>query len=646
MKKLNLIKPDLITTYSKSGKGQEVNYLNVDPTLSLAKLKADVKNGAAPFAELVKYAENGAQRFSIINAKSYEEALMAVEYLAAIASDTHCEKDTPDVHEKIDMEFDDDISDFYYDNDDYVFYNDEDMLDDETQNIFDNPLHIPVVSSDAVNRYLINHDTCMGNGPFAMAGWNAAPPEDPYWLNVNTTPICIYQKLSEGVFSGFYQLTKIMHRFESNNRVYLLVINDLETDNEQDYKCLKKDLEVAVCEITLSYVAGMVDIKTSEENRNKFYLTIFESLISAHDRKLSNAFPKAEIVKKITNINNSNKIELIDKVIRYVISQHNEKILTRDHFEVLAKFKVLGYDDTKSSNTKKNSLDTDLVGMDYVKEQIKSIVNVMKYSKRRQSMGLGSCGYHNVHMLIGAPGTAKTTVAKLLAKMMMDEKLLPGNRFKSVNGADLKGMYVGHSAPKVHALFQENDVIFIDEAYSIHTEGENDSFAEEAIAQLIIELENHGMDKLVIFAGYGGSKVSDNDNKMKKFIDANPGIRSRINSTIYFDSYTPEQVTDIFYAMAASNKLIVDKAVRNEIVNYFQERTLDRNFGNGREARSLLENVMVEAAARTMKLPSNKVTKRALSTIMKEDVRKAINKMKYSYDQQKGQEKKACGFAV
>ena len=92
-----------------------------------------------------------------------------------------------------------------------------------------------------------------------------------------------------------------------------------------------------------------------------------------------------------------------------------------------------------------------------------------------------------------------------MGQMMFNEKLLPDNRYICINGAELKGKYVGHSAPNTKKLFENYDVIIIDEAYSIVEEnGTMDSFGNEAIAQLIIELENHSTDKLIIFAGYGG----------------------------------------------------------------------------------------------------------------------------------------------
>ena len=110
-----------------------------------------------------------------------------------------------------------------------------------------------------------------------------------------------------------------------------------------------------------------------------------------------------------------------------------------------------------------------------------------------------------------------------------------------------------------------------------------------------------------MFAGYGGIGVEPGDNLMKTFIDSNPGLKSRINSTIYFDSYTPEQMVEIVHLQAKNQSFILNRRADPEILAYFKERITDRNFGNGREARSLLENAMVFAAARIIKIPAGEV---------------------------------------
>ena len=257
---------------------------------------------------------------------------------------------------------------------------------------------------------------------------------------------------------------------------------------------------------------------------------------------------------------------------------------------------------------------------------------------------MGKGAYHNVHLLIGAPGTAKTTIAQMMGNIMCEQKLLSGNRFIAINGADLKGMYVGHSAPKTRHYFDDYDIILIDEAYSIASEKEMDSFSQEAIAQLIIELEKHGTDRLVLFAGYGGKNVREQDNKMKLFLNANPGIRSRINSTIFFNSYTPDEMVEIVHCQAVGQKYVLTHEADGDIRAYFAERVKSPDFGNGREARSLLENITLKAAERIMALPESKLTKKMMQELTAEDVKGALLQQQEAYEQQHGAQAKVCGF--
>jgi SpoVK/Ycf46/Vps4 family AAA+-type ATPase len=296
---------------------------------------------------------------------------------------------------------------------------------------------------------------------------------------------------------------------------------------------------------------------------------------------------------------------------------------------------------TESSLEDSNVMDKNLHGMDAVKNQVKEIVHMMKYAKLREDRGLGKTDFHNVHLFVGAPGTAKTTMAKLMAKMMQEEGLINGDRFISVTGAQLKGEFVGHTAPKVHALFERYDAIFIDEAYSLTcgSEGRDgiDSFSQEALAQLAIELEEHGRDKLVIFAGYGGKNLSKKDNLMYKFLTSNPGISSRVCSTIYFDSYSPEEMVSIVHHLAKKDNLEMNSDLDGKISEYFAERRGERDFGNGREARAFLESCERCVAHRITPLLKDKVSDGMLNTILPEDIENALKKVRESHSEQMGE---------
>ena len=158
----------------------------------------------------------------------------------------------------------------------------------------------------------------------------------------------------------------------------------------------------------------------------------------------------------------------------------------------------------------------------------------------------------------------------------------------------------------------------------------------EALAQLILEVEKHGHDKLIMFAGYGGVSVQDKDNKMKRFLDANPGLKSRINSTIYFDSYTPEQMVEIVHKQAELTKLEVSRQADEMLLEFFQERTRDTEFGNGREARRLVENAVVFMAERVMQIPKEQRKKEMYKQISAEDIVKTIAQLRNGLTMQKG----------
>ena len=231
-----------------------------------------------------------------------------------------------------------------------------------------------------------------------------------------------------------------------------------------------------------------------------------------------------------------------------------------------------------------------------------------------------------------------------MGQMMFNEKLLPDNRYICINGAELKGKYVGHSAPNTKKLFENYDVIIIDEAYSIVEEnGTMDSFGNEAIAQLIIELENYSTDKLIIFAGYGGD-VDEKDNRMQTFLNSNPGIKSRITSTFNFKSYSAKEMIEIFKRIAKNSNYIIQNDVDDMIENFFESRVSMRDFGNGREAKVLLETAVIYAARRNMELNKEQYTKKDMQTLTNTDIALAIERLRKGYGKSK-KNNNTIGFA-
>ena len=646
MNKLQLLKAEERTYYLNEGKGEKVTYLQIPEGLGRAGLKSDVANGALPFAELQKMVEKTAgdmSRVVVLRGNNEEMLYMATTYLAAVGNEkcgAECTWDEGDTDE-----FDKYFEDFEYD---------EDEPDMEPEEWEESPSKLPIIKASDLWKYSADRNLAAFGNDFLAAGIQPIVNSQPYWMSCRREPVAIVlNKVAERFQAyGTTSYASLVERFQTNRRVFVLLLE--EDRNEDFYDEAEEDLPVdsweqGILNLLLETTADMVSVKSNEKELEGYRLTQFENWVERLGLGLAPKFPKEEICKRITALLERNKSYLFEKVLKYIQKERrkdNGILLEEQEFDVLRQFKSIADRSFGANGTNLQRMEKELVGMESVKKQIRSLIQTMKYAKLREKMGFGRGGIHNTHLLIGAPGTAKTSIGKLLGNMMVEEGLLSDNRFISINGAELKGKYVGHSAPKTHALFEQYDIILIDEAYSLTsgTKGDVDSFGQEALAQLMIELEEHAMDKLVLFCGYGGTGVSEQDNKMKAFLAANPGLKSRINTTIFFDSYTPQEMVQIVHCQAQMQKFNLSPEADEMIREYFAERMKAQDFGNGREARSLLENAVICAATRVMELPEKKRTKKVMQELTAADVQGAIERLRSGNRMQRGKERKACMF--
>ena len=220
----------------------------------------------------------------------------------------------------------------------------------------------------------------------------------------------------------------------------------------------------------------------------------------------------------------------------------------------------------------------------------------------------------SLHMVFtGNPGTAKTTVARLFAEIMKDEKILSTGVFVEAGRADLVGEHVGATAPLVKKKFKEaqGGVLFIDEAYSLCDSYEN-GFGDEAINTIVQEMENHRDDVIVIFAGY--------PEPMKAFLDRNPGMRSRIAFCVEFADYTTEELCEITELMLAKKQITITELGMKKLKKNFESIKESRDYGNGRFARKMLEEAEMNLAERICQMSEMEITKEMLTTINESDI--------------------------
>jgi len=230
-----------------------------------------------------------------------------------------------------------------------------------------------------------------------------------------------------------------------------------------------------------------------------------------------------------------------------------------------------------------------MIGLEEVKTLILKHMAFKMFRKVASNRGKKVNEISSHMCFVGNPGTAKTTVARLYARLLKEEGLLTTGTFVEATRADLVGEYVGHTAGKVKKLFQkaEGGVLFIDEAYSL-VDDRDGSFGDEAINTLVTEMENNRSNTVVILAGY--------PEKMEGFLFKNPGLASRAPFLVKFPDYSSEELCRITEQIAGKNGYSLGEDVHDKLMPIFTKAAKSPNFGNGRFARNLVEQAQLNHA--------------------------------------------------
>lgn len=254
----------------------------------------------------------------------------------------------------------------------------------------------------------------------------------------------------------------------------------------------------------------------------------------------------------------------------------------------------------------------EIIGLESVKDHIRSLYNLLKLEKAREELGIIGGQKQTLHMIFtGNPGTGKTTVARLVGEILYELGILSSKNFVETDRAGLVAGYVGQTALKTKEVIDQalDGVLFVDEAYALSSGGAND-FGKEAIDTLVKDMDDNRERLVVILAGY--------TKDMEDFLLVNPGLKSRFPNIIAFPDYNPEELLSITQSMLSANKYVLSSEAKEKLLKLYQEASQRPAFGNGRFARNMCEKMIRNLSTRISK--STDFTVETLTTITAADV--------------------------
>lgn len=258
---------------------------------------------------------------------------------------------------------------------------------------------------------------------------------------------------------------------------------------------------------------------------------------------------------------------------------------------------IEGPDEDEDPEQVLRDLDRDLIGLGAVKEQFRRLTNLLLVQARRREHGHRAAERRLHLVMVGPPGTGKTTIASYLGRICRSLDLLAGSDVIVVSRAQLVRGHVGQTAIRTNEVidFALDKVLFIDEAYALAPPGATNDFGPEAIAELMIRMERDAGRLVVAVAGY--------PEEMERFLDSNSGFRSRFTDTLAFSHYDAAELAQIFQAFCGANEYRLSPEAESALRDWCEQSVATRedSFGNGRAMRNLFDDVIGAQADRIVR---------------------------------------------
>jgi len=340
-------------------------------------------------------------------------------------------------------------------------------------------------------------------------------------------------------------------------------------------------------------------------------------------RFISQMLEKAKINMGIRLMNKAQKSELTDNDLRQIMLQDIKRITEgrrsrKENIDI----------DQSALEVALEKLDT-LIGLKEVKEKIHELVDLVRYRRSNDELITGHINMHLV--LVGNPGTGKTTVARILAEIFKALGILEKGHMVETDRQGLVAGFVGQTAIKTANVITESlgGVLFIDEAYSLNKHGANNDFGDEAVQVLLKKMEDHRGEFFTIVAGY--------PEEMDKFLSTNPGLRSRFDHHLHFPDFGKTELLDVAKSFAETRGYRISSDAIEELSGRLEQEYNQRNknFGNARRVRQYIDEITKQQSLRLGK-ENSPSEGRYNALIKKVDVEAAIAALDKSYQHQRG----------